>query len=225
MAHPVRNTGKINKKKITPFIKHEIIINRSLMANRIPPEMLLDFYRKGIFPMAVEGEMQLFAPDPRGILPLDDFHIPHGTLKTLKDPAWEIRVDTVFQEVVLGCAEREETWIDECILESYLALHKRGEAHSVEVWRDGALAGGLYGVRIAGAFFGESMFQRVGGASKVALCRLVEILRAGGFVLLDTQWVTPHLATFGGKEIPRVEYLGLLARALKTPAIFAWPVV
>lgn len=188
------------------------------MANRIPPEMLIDFYRQGIFPMAVDGEMQLFAPDPRGVILLDEFHIPHGTRKTLKDPLWEIRLDTAFEEVMLGCAERQETWIDECIFESYVALHNQGQAHSVEVWREGQLVGGLYGVRIEGAFFGESMFHRVGGASKVALCHLVKMLKRGGFVLLDTQWVTPHLETFGGKEIPRVEYLSLLSRALRTPA-------
>ncbi len=189
------------------------------MANMIPPELLLDFYRKGIFPMAVDGEVRLFSPNPRGIIPLDRFRIPHGTRKTLKDPAWELKLNTAFREVMLGCAERDETWIDEGIFQSYTALHDLGHAHSIEIWRDGCLAGGLYGVQIGGVFFGESMFHRVPGASKVAICRLVEMMRAGGFLLLDTQWVTSHLEKFGAKEIARSEYLDLLDAALKTNAV------
>lgn len=189
------------------------------MANMIPPELLLDFYRKGIFPMAVDGEVRLFSPNPRGIIPLDGFRIPHGTRKTLKDPAWELKLNTAFREVMLGCAERDETWIDEGIFQSYTALHDLGHAHSIEIWRDGCLAGGLYGVQIGGVFFGESMFHRVPGASKVAICRLVEMMRAGGFLLLDTQWVTSHLEKFGAKEIARSEYLDLLNAALKTNAV------
>lgn len=186
------------------------------MANRIPSETLLEFYRRGLFPMADEQGLRLFSPDPRGIIPLDEFRIPHGTRKTLRDPLWEVRVDSAFAEVMLACAEREETWIDETIFTSYCDLHAQGHAHSIEVWREGALAGGLYGVRIGAAFFGESMFHRVPGASKVALCALVALLRRGGFLLLDTQWVTPHLAHFGAKEIPREEYLSRLALAIKT---------
>ena len=189
------------------------------MANMIPPELLLDFYRKGIFPMAVDGEVRLFSPNPRGIIPLDEFRIPHGTRKTLKDPAWELKLNTAFREVMLGCAERDETWIDEGIFQSYTALHDLGHAHSIEIWRDGCLAGGLYGVQIGGVFFGESMFHRVPGASKVAICRLVEMMRAGGFLLLDTQWVTSHLEKFGAKEIARSEYLDLLNAALETNAV------
>ena len=189
------------------------------MANMIPPELLLDFYRKGIFPMAVDGEVRLFSPNPRGIIPLDGFRIPHGTRKTLKDPAWELKLNTAFREVMLGCAERDETWIDEGIFQSYTALHDLGHAHSIEIWRDGCLAGGLYGVQIGGVFFGESMFHRVPGASKVAICRLVEMMRAGGFLLLDTQWVTSHLEKFGAKEIARSEYLDLLNAALKANAV------
>ena len=189
------------------------------MANMIPPELLLDFYRKGIFPMAVDGEVRLFSPNPRGIIPLDGFRIPHGTRKTLKDPAWKLKLNTAFREVMLGCAERDETWIDEGIFQSYTALHDLGHAHSIEIWRDGSLAGGLYGVQIGGVFFGESMFHRVPGASKVAICRLVEMMRAGGFLLLDTQWVTSHLEKFGAKEIARSEYLDLLDAALETNAV------
>jgi leucyl/phenylalanyl-tRNA--protein transferase len=193
------------------------------MANRIPPELLLDFYRKGIFPMAVDGEMRLFSPDPRGVILLDEFRIPHGTRKTLKDPAWELRMDTAFEDVMRGCAEREETWIDDGIFESYTALHDLGHAHSVEIWRDGFLAGGLYGVQIGSVFFGESMFHCVPGASKVAICRLVEMMRSGGFLLLDTQWVTSHLEKFGAREISRAEYLVLLNNAVKKTARLAPP--
>lgn len=189
------------------------------MANMIPPQLLLDFYRKGIFPMAVDGEMRLFSPNPRGIIPLDEFRIPHGTRKTLKDPAWELKLNTAFHDVILGCAERDETWIDEGIFQSYSALHDLGHAHSIEIWRDGFLAGGLYGVQIGGVFFGESMFHRVPGASKVAICRLVEMMRAGGFLLLDTQWVTSHLEKFGAKEIARSDYLLLLDAAVNTNAV------
>lgn len=185
------------------------------MANTIPPDLLLDFYRKGMFPMAVDGELRLFSPDPRGILPIEGFHVPHGTLPVLRDSRWDVRIDTSFEEVVRGCAGREETWIDGTILRSCLALHTMGHAHSVEVWRDGELAGGLYGVAIGGAFFGESMFHVVPGASKVALCRLNDLLLKGGFLLHDTQWVTPHLSRFGGREIPRGEYMELLGRALE----------
>jgi leucyl/phenylalanyl-tRNA--protein transferase len=127
---------------------------------------------------------------------------------------WELRVDTCFAEVMLACAEREETWIDETIFRSYVALHRAGSAHSVEVWSGGRLAGGLYGVRIGAAFFGESMFHRVANASKIALCCLVALLKKGGFQLLDTQWVTPHLSQFGAVEIPRKVYIRMLASAL-----------
>ena len=184
------------------------------MANIIPPETMLDFYRRGVFPMAVDGELRLFSPDPRGVIPLDGFRIPHGSRKVLRDPAWEVSVNAAFEEVVLGCAERDETWIDETIFLTYAELHHLGHAHSIEVWREGELAGGLYGVAIGAAFFGESMFSRVPGASKVALARLVERLRDRGFELLDTQWVTPHLEKFGACEITRDEYLEKLTRAV-----------
>ena len=184
------------------------------MANIIPPETLIELYSQGLFPMADPEGLHLYSPDPRGIIPLDAFHIPHGTRRTLREKGWEIRLDSAFEQVLLCCAEREETWIDETISISYFELHRLGHAHSVEVWRDGELAGGLYGVQIGAAFFGESMFHHVTGASKVALCHLVEILRQGGFLLLDTQWVTPHLATFGAIEIPRSHYMEMLAQAI-----------
>jgi len=194
---------------------------RLVMANIIPPDILLDFYRRGFFLMAHEGELRLFSPDPRGVIPLEGFHIPHGSRKTLRDPAWKVTVNEAFEEVVLGCAGRDETWINETIFLSYAELHQLGHAHSVEVWRDGELAGGLYGVAIGAAFFGESMFSRAPGASKVALAWLVERLRARGFELLDTQWITPHLQKFGACEMPRGEYLEKLARAVEVERGFA----
>jgi leucyl/phenylalanyl-tRNA--protein transferase len=184
------------------------------MAKIIPASSLLDFYRRGLFPMAVEGELQLFSPDPRGVIPLEEFRIPHGSRKTVRDPAWTVTVNEAFGDVMLGCAERDETWIDETIYLSYANLHRLGHAHSIEVWRDGALVGGLYGVAIGAAFFGESMFSREPGASKVALVRLVERLKERGYLLLDTQWVTPHLEKFGAREIRRDDYLAQLARAV-----------
>jgi leucyl/phenylalanyl-tRNA--protein transferase len=190
------------------------------MANIIPPETLLDFYRRGLFPMAMDGELRLFSPDPRGVIPLEEFRVPHGSRKTLRDPAWKVSLNEAFEEVVLGCAEREETWIDETIFLTYANLHHLGHAHSVEVWRDGALAGGLYGLAIGAAFFGESMFSRVPGASKVALAFLVDHLRDRGYTLLDTQWVTPHLEKFGAREIPRDEYLEKLTRAVSREDLF-----
>lgn len=190
------------------------------MANTIPVETLLGFYRSGVFPMASPEGVKLFSPDPRGIIPLDGFHIPHGTRRALSKGGWDVKADTAFGDVVLACAEREETWIDETIFLSYVELHRAGHAHSVEVWRGGKLIGGLYGVHLGAAFFGESMFHRVTNASKVALCYLVEILRQGGFELLDTQWITPHLARFGAIEIPRTVYLQRLADCLHKLAVW-----
>jgi len=189
------------------------------MATLIAKEELLGLYAAGWFPMAqADGSIRWYSPDPRGIIPLEDFHIPHGTKKALRDPGWELRIDTEFEQVIRACGKREETWIDESIVQSYLALHQAGQAHSLEIWREGRLAGGLYGVRLGAAFFGESMFSTVPGASKIALIRLVEILRAGAFLLLDTQWTTPHLERFGARSIPRRHYLKLLEKAVRKPA-------
>ena len=191
------------------------------MAILIPPEELLGLYGSGWFPMAMEdGSIRCFSPDPRGILPLEEFHIPHGARKTLADPAWELRIDAGFEAVLRHCAKRDETWIDDSIFRSYLALHELGHAHSVEIWRDGKLAGGLYGVELGGAFFGESMFHTVPGASKVALAALVQRLITRGFTLLDVQWTTPHLALFGARDIPRHDYLRRLELSLRQPAQF-----
>ena len=188
----------------------------------IEPDLLLNAYAQGIFPMGMpEGDIAWFSPDPRGVLPLESFHLPHGLARSLKKNRFEVRYDTAFEAVMRACAEREETWIDEEIVRSYVKLHRLGFAHSVETWREGALAGGLYGVALGGAFFGESMFHRETDASKIALCALVERLRERQFTLLDLQWVTPHLATFGAIEIPRRAYLKKLRAALTLPCEFA----
>lgn len=188
----------------------------------ISAELLLHAYRNGVFPMAVErGEIAWFSPDPRAIIPIDErFHVPHGLRRALKRGKFEVRVDGAFDRVIRRCAQRKDTWISDEIIRSYLSLHRGGHAHSVEAWLDGKLAGGLYGVAIGGAFFGESMFHDVTDASKVALHALVKRLRARGFLLLDTQWTTPHLERFGAYAMPRAEYLEVLAIALELPCRF-----
>jgi len=194
---------------------------------RLTPEMLLRAYRSGIFPMAESADdPDLFWVDPkrRGILPLDAFHLPRRLRRVVRQGRFAIRVDSDFAATLAGCAEatekRPNTWINAEIVRLYAALFASGAAHSVEAWRDGTLAGGLYGVSIGGAFFGESMFSRVADASKVALVHLVALLRQGGFRLLDLQFVTPHLAQFGAIEVPRAEYRRLLAEALGYRAVF-----
>ncbi len=187
----------------------------------IAPEILLQGYRLGVFPMAMEdGAIEWFSPDPRGVLPLDGFHAPHALARLLTKQRFEIRINVSFTEVMRRCARRDETWINEEIIASYTRLHQLGYAHSVETWRDGKLVGGLYGVALGGAFFGESMFHEVTDASKVALAGLVDRLRARQFILLDTQWLTPHLARFGGTEISRRHYMHLLGRALALSSTF-----
>jgi leucyl/phenylalanyl-tRNA--protein transferase len=180
--------------------------------------ILLAAYRQGVFPMAVNarGDIGWFSPDPRGIIPFDErFHIPHGLRRTLKAGRFEVTFDHDFAAVIRACATRHgATWISPQILRSYCRLHEEGHAHSVETRLNGKLVGGLYGVHLGGAFFGESMYHDVTDASKVALVALVERLRARGFLLLDTQWQTPHLAQFGTCEVPRDEYLRLLAKAV-----------
>ena len=187
----------------------------------IEPEVLLQGYRLGVFPMAMEdGEIGWFSPDPRAILPLREFHVPHTLQRIMRKKVFEIRIDVSFTEVMRQCARRDETWISDEIIESYSRLHQLGHAHSVEAWQDGQLAGGLYGVSIGGAFFGESMFHHVRDASKIALLALVERLRERKFSLLDTQWVTAHLKQFGAVEIPRPEYLHRLSSAVNLPRTF-----
>ena len=168
-----------------------------------------------------DGTIEWFSPDPRAILPLDKFHVPHGLRRVAAKNIFEMKIDTSFSEVIRACAKRNDTWINDEIIRSYERLHALGYAHSVEAWQGGNLVGGLYGVALGGAFFGESMFHRKTDASKIALVALVEHLRARKFVLLDTQWVTPHLAQFGAIEIPRSHYLRLLRRAVELPRKFS----
>lgn len=188
----------------------------------ISPQLLLEGYSRGIFPMAMtDGEIAWFSPDPRAIIPLDErFHIPHGLQRTLRKNPFRIEIDTAFERVMRACAQRDETWINEEIIDSYCELHRLGFAHSVEAWREGRLVGGLYGVALGSAFFGESMFHNETDASKVALHALVAHLRKRGFGLLDTQWLTPHLKTFGALEIPRREYLRTLQECLGRDSVF-----
>jgi leucyl/phenylalanyl-tRNA--protein transferase len=185
--------------------------------------LLVAAYRAGYFPMGMDdGEIGWFSPDPRAILPLDGFHVPRRLGRLIRSRPFSVTTDTAFRRVMEACAaDRDDgTWITDEILEAYGQLFDRGLAHSVEVWRDGALAGGLYGVSLGGAFFGESMFHRVAGASKVALVGLVERLRTRGYVLLDTQWTTPLLETFGVVEIPRARYLARLEQAVELDCRF-----
>ena len=190
----------------------------------IPATTLLGAYRAGFFPMAVEGRIRWFSPVRRGIVPLDGFHVPRRLQRTVRAGRFEVSVNRAFSEVIAACASapgRDGTWIDAEIVASYSGLHERGFAHSVETWRDGALVGGLYGVSLRGAFFGESMFHRFTDASKVALCALVERLRARGYELLDVQWRTAHLARLGAVEVPQARYLALLRRAMRKDCRFA----
>jgi len=193
----------------------------------ITPELLVRAYRAGFFPMAETREAdRLYWLDPelRGVLPLDGFHLPRRLLRTVESGDFSVTADRDFAGVIAGCAEpapgREDTWINPQIEQLFTELHRRGVAHSVESWQGGRLVGGLYGVALGGAFFGESMFSRATDASKVALVHLVARLRLGGFTLLDTQFVTSHLTRFGAVEVPRDRYKRMLAAALEVPVQF-----
>jgi len=194
----------------------------------LTPDILLRAYAQGMFPMAERrGDPALYwvSPEQRGIIPLDDFHVPQRLARTVRSGKFTVTADRAFTEVMMNCAapapEREESWINDEILRLYIGLHAGGHAHSVECWQHGELVGGLYGVRLGAAFFGESMFSRRTDASKVALVHLVDALRRGGFALLDTQFITAHLARFGAVEVPRRQYLALLHDAISREAI--WP--
>lgn len=192
---------------------------------KLTPHLLLNAYSQGIFPMADEdGTIFWYDPDPRAIIPLDEFHIPRSLARIIRQDKFEIRIDTAFRTVMEACGEpasgREITWISPEIVEAYSELHALGFSHSVETWLEGKLVGGLYGVSLGGLFAGESMFSRVQDSSKVALVYLVERLRRRGFCLLDTQFMTDHLRRFGAIEIPRAEYQTRLDYALKVWARF-----
>ncbi|GAB4373901.1 MAG: leucyl/phenylalanyl-tRNA--protein transferase [Kiloniellaceae bacterium] len=194
---------------------------------QLTPDLLLRAYAIGIFPMAesrVDPELHWIDPDMRGILPLDGLHLPRKLRAKMRRGVFDVRCNTAFHEVVQGCAEpaenRPDTWINPVIEQLYNELYEMGFAHSVECWRDGELVGGLYGVSLGAAFFGESMFSRATDASKVALAHLVLRLRKGRFQLLDTQFTTPHLSRFGVYEIPREDYRRLLTKAVSGSAEF-----
>lgn len=192
----------------------------------ITPDLLLRAYAKGVFPMAESRdatEVQWVDPRHRGVMPLDRFHISASLARHLRRTGWTITTDRDFAGVVAACADRPETWINAEIMDLYLALHRLGHAHALEVWEGAALIGGVYGVTIGAAFFGESMFSRRSNASKTALAFLVLRLRAGGFRLFDTQFLTPHLASLGAIEITRAAYHRHLAQALRESASFDPP--
>jgi leucyl/phenylalanyl-tRNA--protein transferase len=190
----------------------------------LTPELLLSAYCQGIFPMAHgDGRISWYDPDPRAVIPLEAFHVPRRLARTVRNGGFEVRVDYGFRAVMEACAapDREGSWISPEMIDVYTALHEHGFAHSVEAWRDGRLAGGLYGVAIRGLFAGESMFSRERDASKVALVHLVERLRRGGFVLLDSQYIVgAHMLQFGTIEIARAEYRRRLRKALQIETAF-----
>ncbi len=194
---------------------------------QLTPEVVLNAYAQGVFPMAERrDDPTLFwvDPDRRGILPLDAFHVSRRLARTVRTDRFRVSANRAFDRVIHACATpaagRRNSWINERIVRLYGALHRRGNAHSIECWDDGELAGGLYGVALGGAFFGESMFSATRDASKVALVHLVARLVAGRYRLLDTQFVTEHLASFGALEIDRADYLGRLQDAIAAPAEF-----
>lgn len=193
----------------------------------LTPELLIRAYAGGVFPMAESADahdLLWFDPPFRGVLPLDGFHVPRRLRKTLRHFPFDVRVDSDFRGTMMHCAEpapdRPQTWINAEIMEAYCQLHAMGRAHSVECWQDGQMVGGLYGVSLGGAFFGESMFSRATDASKIALVHLVARLKAGGYLLLDTQFLTEHLSQFGATEIPRHRYRALLSKAVNAQADF-----
>jgi leucyl/phenylalanyl-tRNA--protein transferase len=203
------------------------MMSRDTASSEITPEVLLRAYACGIFPMAESADdPSLFwvEPEMRGVIPLDAFRIASRLARTVRTDAFTVTVNRAFKAVIAGCAApqagRNDTWINQRIRDLYVGLHGIGHAHSVEVWKDDDLVGGLYGVSLGRAFFGESMFHRVRDASKVALVHLVARLIAGGFELLDTQYVTEHLRSFGATEVPRRRYTALLDKALKGEADF-----
>jgi leucyl/phenylalanyl-tRNA--protein transferase len=180
----------------------------------LEPGTVLDAYRRGLFPMRADGVLAWWSPEPRGVIPLDGFHVSRSLRGAIS--RFEIRVNTAFEAVMRGCADpaREHGWIDESFVAAYCALQELGWAHSVETWRDGELVGGLYGLRIGKLFAGESMFHRARDASKVACWATVELLRIDAATLFDVQWTTPHLRTLGAVDISRAEYLRSLAAAV-----------
>ncbi|QDP18977.1 leucyl/phenylalanyl-tRNA--protein transferase [Sphingomonas xanthus] len=194
------------------------------MSEGLDPRMLLRGYAAGIFPMADSrdaGDIFWVEPRRRAVIPLESFHVSRSLAKRIRSGKFLVTRDRAFPEVMLACADREETWINATIERATLGLHAVGHAHSIECWHDGALVGGLYGVKLGRAFFGESMFSRMDDASKVALAWLVARLKVGRFTLLDCQFMTPHLSSLGAKAVSRDRYAGLLAAALSSSGVSA----
>lgn len=188
---------------------------------RLDPDTLLLAYAQGLFPMGEGRAIRWYTADPRGVIPLDDFHVPHNLAQLVRRGAYEIRINSAFAEVMRGCMKsRSRTWINAGILRAYVRLHEMGIAHSVEAWQGGELAGGLYGLSLGAAFVGESMFHRRPNASKVALVALVDRLVSRGYELLDAQVSTPHLQQFGCIEIPAADYLIKLEKAMRRECRF-----
>lgn len=196
------------------------------MTQKLSPELLLSGYAQGVFPMAQtrdDPRLYWFDPELRGIIPLENFHISRSLAREIRRETFTVTTNTAFNAVVEGCAARDETWINGALFALYDTLHRARFAHSLEVWQDGELVGGVFGIALGGAFFGESMFSRRTNASKVALTYLVDRLRQAGFTLFDTQYLTTHLASLGGIEIPRAAYHAKLAEALRIDADFNVP--
>ncbi|MBF0858471.1 leucyl/phenylalanyl-tRNA--protein transferase [Gluconobacter sp. LMG 31484] len=212
----------------SPAVSHQAPRKDCTIMDEITPDLLLQAYAAGIFPMAPDAkstELAWYLPEERGIMPLDGMHVPKKLMRLVMSGRMIVTADQAFDEVMLACAEpapgRETTWISERIRRLYGALHRQGNAHSIEVRDGGRLVGGLYGVSLRGAFFGESMFSRERDASKVALVHLIAGLRKGRYTLLDTQYTTPHLTGLGGIGIPAANYQSLLHQALTVRAV--WP--
>jgi leucyl/phenylalanyl-tRNA--protein transferase len=198
---------------------------RTFLAERFEPSVVVAAYRAGFFPMAESrtGPISWYSPDPRAIIPLNDFNVPRSLRRQTKQSACTTTVDRVFDHVIGACAEGmnpDGTWISDDIIRVYTELHRQGIAHSVETWLEGNLVGGLYGISLGGAFFGESMFSRMQNGSKFALVALVGRLKARGYGLLDTQIMNEHIRQFGAVEVPRQHYLALLEDALSLPVTF-----
>jgi leucyl/phenylalanyl-tRNA---protein transferase len=211
--------------RVAEDTKQSVVRQYVTMTMQLTPQLLLHAYSIGAFPMAdsdEKGSVHWYAPDPRAILPLESFHVSRNLQRLIRREPFEVATDRDFEAVIRACSQRDKTWISEELMAVYTALHELGFAHSVECREGGRLVGGLYGVALGGAFFGESMFHRVTDASKVALVHLVRQLRRGGYLLLDTQFVTAHLERFGVTEIPREEYERRLERALTVRAVW-WP--
>ena len=192
------------------------------MRQTLSPELLEMAYRQGFFPMAEDdGTIRWYWPDPRAIMDLFHFHVPHRLARIIRQGRFDMALDRDFEEVIRGCADRDETWISEEFIVIYSEMHRLNKAHSVEAYHNGQLAGGIYGISLGGSFMAESMFSRETGASSVCLVHLVKHLLSCGYTLFDVQFMTPHLQRFGGIEIPRTEYLKRLQQALKQRCSFA----